>query len=78
MSVPEASPANRRARATRRATIYSTPGARRWRRRGQPRAGARIVGETIDGYDPKTLSDGRFVAHSGSEFETVPAVTADK
>jgi len=40
--------------------------------------GARIVGGTIGGYDPKTLSDGRFVAHSGSEFETVPAATADR
>jgi len=39
-------------------------------------AGARIIGETIDGYEPDTLSDVRFIAHSNPEFETVRAATA--
>lgn len=39
-------------------------------------AGAKIIGETIDGYDPETLADVRFIAYSDEEFETVREATA--
>jgi O-acetyl-ADP-ribose deacetylase (regulator of RNase III) len=39
--------------------------------------GARIIGEAIAEYEPKTLSDVRFIAHSESEYETVKRATAD-
>lgn len=39
--------------------------------------GARIIGEAIAEYEPETLSDVRFIAHSESEYETVKRATAD-
>lgn len=39
--------------------------------------GARIIGGTISNYDPKTLSDVRFITYSDSEYETVRESTAE-
>ena len=36
--------------------------------------GARIIAETIDAYDPESLSDVRFIAYSDEAFETVRTV----
>jgi O-acetyl-ADP-ribose deacetylase (regulator of RNase III) len=36
--------------------------------------GAHIIAETIDAYDPESLSDVRFIAYSDEAFETVRAV----
>jgi len=36
--------------------------------------GARIICETIDDFDPDSLSDVRFIAYSGEEYETVRSV----
>ena len=38
--------------------------------------GARIIGETIAGYEPSSLSDVRFIAYADAEFETVRGATA--
>ena len=37
-------------------------------------AGARIIAETIRGYDPENLRDARFIARSNEEYETVRRV----
>jgi O-acetyl-ADP-ribose deacetylase (regulator of RNase III) len=37
--------------------------------------GAEIIGETIAGFEPESLSSVRFIAYSDSEFETVAAAT---
>jgi O-acetyl-ADP-ribose deacetylase (regulator of RNase III) len=39
-------------------------------------SGARIIGETIAGYEASSLSDVRVIAYSDSEFETVREATA--
>ena len=36
--------------------------------------GARIICETIDDFDPDSLSDVRFIAYSGEEYEAVRSV----
>jgi O-acetyl-ADP-ribose deacetylase (regulator of RNase III) len=38
--------------------------------------GARIIGETIADHEPSSLSDVRFIAYSGDEYETIRAATA--
>ncbi len=38
------------------------------------REGARIIAETIAGYEPETLSDVRFIAYSDEEYETIRTV----
>lgn len=38
--------------------------------------GARIIGETIAGYEPSSLSDVRFIAYSDDEYEIVRTATA--
>ena len=38
--------------------------------------GARIICETIDGYDPGKLEDVRVIAYSDAEFETIREVAA--
>jgi len=35
------------------------------------REGARIIAETIAGYEPETLSDVHFIAYSDEEYETI-------
>jgi O-acetyl-ADP-ribose deacetylase (regulator of RNase III) len=38
--------------------------------------GARIICETIDGYQPSSLSDARFIAYSDAEYETIRRVAS--
>jgi O-acetyl-ADP-ribose deacetylase (regulator of RNase III) len=40
-------------------------------------AGARIIAETIAGFEPESLSDVRFIAYSDREHETVLEATAE-
>jgi O-acetyl-ADP-ribose deacetylase (regulator of RNase III) len=37
-------------------------------------AGARIICEVLDGYDPETLTDVRVIAYDEEEYETIAAV----
>lgn len=39
-------------------------------------AGARLIGEVIEDFEPSSLSDVRFIAYSEDEFETLRAATA--
>lgn len=40
-------------------------------------AGARIICDAIDGYDPGTLQDVRFVAYADDEYEAIRGVARD-
>lgn len=40
-------------------------------------AGARLICEEIDAYEPTSLDDVRFIAYSDDEFETVRSVAAE-
>jgi Predicted phosphatase homologous to the C-terminal domain of histone macroH2A1 len=39
--------------------------------------GARVICEVIDGYDPETLADVRFIAYADAEYETMREVAEE-